>query len=1505
MPHAPTYDIPLLPYEKQLIETVGLTEDEYKYFKSYVRQQSKVRPAAYAHIPDVVAGPSAPLIISIVSLVLGAATTALSVLLRPELPSTQEGVRRRRGANQVGRDRFTQSAGFESAAELAGYGSTVPIAFGRYDSPYGGIVMAPQLVWSRMLSWNSYQIAKNLYVVGEAALPVPGKPGIFIGNTALDALPESDYAFYWRGEEGDNRVKSTDLRYGSRGKRYDGDPGDDENTDGEVFVCPVKNEPYYRGFSSAHTPSNNTSFGVYSALANGTPWKLNWRVISIPQLTDKNEEDNNAGGVGRSERQKIAGKLADAQEDPEQGGMPGVGRGYSRRMGIYGYKQPSGSWQYPSSPTLLKGVVARTDSTKGTLILYRLSSKKIDPNWSNAIKDKSPDDFNIYIKDVRSAVKNLLEQADADLQIGAKYRVGRCTFQVVKRDANIWSTSNTVDVELECIEARQPDVIGIAGKDPVEDRDTLYEGGPSFGAYYKEPSYFPLCRVDYGIVRNLRKPEVTEIGIRSQVWNRADGLCNFNDIPTPSLLRKWDQKNVSFTNGTMQKYMKRTSVFAIHFREVSVGNEENEWKLIPVTFCVVGSKPVDQYNYIRIIPQTARRYEYRFVPKTSADIVEFHSDNDIFYALRLDAKRVTIPAGDFSIVVDADKLTKNDILPLVELTTSESLKDTLKEIDSAVPKDVDLVSYPKAASNSKEDIDEAFNLRQAYYNKFLGTTDGLQTGTSKSVQIDDIPNKQTGGTKDITIQLTAKVAEKIETFNSWTIYDVDINTPYSQSSWELRQLHYNGVLADTPSAWINTINNIAQQNGMPPWEQQTLKAQKIKWLEQAKKLFITVDGVKQYAIKESSTVQQNVNGVDVFFRIAAYPTFLDNSSTLYWDILEIFVPRYKYLDNQLRRLPYAEMFENNDISKSKIKNGFGYQNKSDPGNGDGWDEGVDLGDDEKADVLKGINDKNDGTFVYTVNYAGKARSLVYKVQVQQTKDYDQITPVIGQFPTTYWDLTKVDYVDSSGSWSDQEQFTHSVNTSYANNIQFIYKVDGMKTITKLVVEDQGNRNFERHVQINEVHFFDEISSSADSGPEHEVVYVNECMRHPSIPGYTSLAMMGLSIKSLNGFRSLEQIRCWIPDGVRVVNFGGNNDENLPVGDLPVAASNNFADLVYYLLTNNRTGLGGVINPNLINTNSFHITARFLQAIGFRFDGVIGDRVNIREFLTEIAPLNLCNFVIENGQFALYPALPFNDLNAIDVEPLDVQFGGGAVEGAFGINISGIFTEGNIIEGSFGLEYLDADSRRTFQSVVKYRINPRNQLPEERTVVVNWADDDGTNPVESFDLTQFCTSRDQAITTAKFLMSTRRRVDHVVSFKTTPNSDVSIAPNNYIRVITQSNPFLERYMGVINLDGTITALEPIPANDQFQAAVYNSGGLQEDVQIVVNDGVVADEDLWGAVFVRNVNGVQRQNVYQIEEVTLDEDGLVNIRASFVPTQADGSSLVANEVAGDGAFTVSND
>ena len=47
------YDVPLLPYERELIKTIGITEEEYQLFAAEVRQRGRLRPAEYEHLPDI------------------------------------------------------------------------------------------------------------------------------------------------------------------------------------------------------------------------------------------------------------------------------------------------------------------------------------------------------------------------------------------------------------------------------------------------------------------------------------------------------------------------------------------------------------------------------------------------------------------------------------------------------------------------------------------------------------------------------------------------------------------------------------------------------------------------------------------------------------------------------------------------------------------------------------------------------------------------------------------------------------------------------------------------------------------------------------------------------------------------------------------------------------------------------------------------------------------------------------------------------------------------------------------------------------------------------------------------------------------------------------------------------------------------------------------------------------------------------------------------------------
>ena len=228
------YEAPLLPFERELIETVGFTEDQYRKFVAEAKYRGSAKPADYAHIPDIQASGAEPYLISLaISLVV----TGISYLIAPKPAQPSADNRRNINLGDInGPSRFTPSRGFETVAELADYQASIPLIFGRYDGTTGGMLVTPKLIWSRMFSYGTSQRAKLMFVVGEQGIgdegiTHPAMEGLFVGNNSLDALYGDYFGFYWKNDIA-NEVKQTilakDKKYGKHGveKRSELDPTD-------------------------------------------------------------------------------------------------------------------------------------------------------------------------------------------------------------------------------------------------------------------------------------------------------------------------------------------------------------------------------------------------------------------------------------------------------------------------------------------------------------------------------------------------------------------------------------------------------------------------------------------------------------------------------------------------------------------------------------------------------------------------------------------------------------------------------------------------------------------------------------------------------------------------------------------------------------------------------------------------------------------------------------------------------------------------------------------------------------------------------------------------------------------------------------------------------------------------------------------------------------------------------------------------------------------------------
>lgn len=1239
------FNPPLLSFEIALIELLGCSEAEYREFIRHAELQARIRPAEYDHIPDITNDPVSVL----VSLVIGVALSAVSTLLAPKAPTlqAQPRIRNRQLSDQIGPTRFSQTTSFDNVSSLGEYGQTIAVPFGKRDTGAdgigtGGLIIAPALVWSRLFANGSFQSYEGIYVAGQFGLPTPQIGGIRVGTTALSILDKTEYALFWSSRSGSNRPST--LIAGTQGSGATGTIGR------QIFTAPTADGQLSQGFSQAYNPQNQSQFGAFSPIENGTAFRFNWEIISAPQAGTLGSENREQRFEIKARRRKIAGSKADVltlfdDQTPESiaaVGQPGVGRQYSRRMGIVNINGTAYS------------IRTFVNVNVGSTAIFRINLR----NWDEfAAADFQ--DTEVNLDDLQSAADSWRTRADDLLAVGSRWIIGSTVWLVRSRTQD----TSSITVNLTCTEVQGSQQIGACGSRAVDEALAGYDGRDFDPATNIGTGFFPLCRYAEATVRPVRRDaEVIEIGIRSQVWNRASGLTNFNALPTPAKLLRLDDKNIALNTPRLDRYLARSSFFSILVRPVqNFGGAEQAWSRIPQLFCVTGSAPVDQFNFLRIRPRNDGYYEYRLVPTTGADVAQNSPETEI--VIQLDAQGVegdTNFGRDYSTAYGAFRIsTKGRQISVKELTINKEL------------------------------------------------TTNASTAFQGGTQITNVPSSVAFNTATSTPTLT---------FNDNALYFDLLGSPFNRTT------------GSTNSA-----------------------------------TFTVTQAGRSINLRITGTVIDGVVG-------------------------------------------------------STLSQGY-------------------------------------------VNLTGSRkvwRNITYAV------------------------------LSSTGDWPQGTAFQYSkvVNNIFTNGtnatVTFNFTVSATTTSTTAPTAPSGvsraERIFEQQSQLADVSFYQELTKSNASSPEHEVVYINEYISNETPAEYTDLSTLAIAVKSSGQIGSVGQIRAWIPNGINVQRLidGGTGPSNL------------FADLVYYLLTNNSQGLGNVVPQELIDVGSLETTARFLRANKIFYDGVLEDTEALRSFIFNTAPLQLCNFTIKNGRFGLMPALPYDTNFAISTRPIAVEQ---------------IFTSGNIIEDSLQLQYIDIAQRTNFKAVVSWRVTVENDLPTQASALVEWADiseNDASGTQQVFDLTDFCTNREQALRTARFLLSVRRRVTQTVTFKTVPDA-LGIQPGSYIRVMTTATTFNANNNGVITDAGTLVTISPLQ-DGTYNAMIYNPTTSEVfERSLTISNNTVSDPSLNGTLFTL-MSQQNNNSVYQVEQLTLDEDGLVNVSAVQVPVDSTGASIVAKDVLTPGNFRV---
>jgi hypothetical protein len=230
----------------------------------------------------------------------------------------------------------------------------------------------------------------------------------------------------------------------------------------------------------------------------------------------------------------------------------------------------------------------------------------------------------------------------------------------------------------------------------------------------------------------------------------------------------------------------------------------------------------------------------------------------------------------------------------------------------------------------------------------------------------------------------------------------------------------------------------------------------------------------------------------------------------------------------------------------------------------------------------------------------------------------------------------------------------------------------------------------------------------------------------------------------------DQVRCFVRNGIEVYN----------VLTATTASSNNFADLVYYMLT-----VSGNVPTGLMDTASFATAATFIAANNLRFDGVIAAEMNIKEYLENVCPFFLVYSLQIDGKYALRPVLPTNIDGTLNSGPITPSL---------------TFDRTNIEAGSYRRDYIPLNDRKDICTLLTYRDQSTATYSTEKIAEVRYTGTAANGPYLEYDLSQFCSNINQAGFVGKYILANRKHVTHTIEF----SSNVGIgqvAPMDIVRV----------------------------------------------------------------------------------------------------------------------------
>jgi hypothetical protein len=219
----------------------------------------------------------------------------------------------------------------------------------------------------------------------------------------------------------------------------------------------------------------------------------------------------------------------------------------------------------------------------------------------------------------------------------------------------------------------------------------------------------------------------------------------------------------------------------------------------------------------------------------------------------------------------------------------------------------------------------------------------------------------------------------------------------------------------------------------------------------------------------------------------------------------------------------------------------------------------------------------------------------------------------------------------------------------------------------------------------------------------------------------------------------KQVHVFVRNGMQVTR----------IIDSVVGSSNNFVDLVLYLITQTNRVPG-----TLIDSAAMLTAAQFTNTNGLLFNGIVQASTNLEEWLYSTSAGFLLRFCDRAGKKILKPRLPINNDYTIKTTAITAEYK---------------FTENDLLPNGFEIDYVPLEQRLPACIVVLWRQQPDDDIGIIRTTEVRFTGEALTGPYEQYDLSEYCASENHAVKVGTYYAARRKYITHSLRIQVRPGA----------------------------------------------------------------------------------------------------------------------------------------